>query len=113
MPGSVYDATGGVTSTNFFLPVSLANVTLPNPSPAASSFAAGSGGTVSFVVAVSAPSPYTFLQTPYAGVFSDNGAFMMPGGSYAVTFSPAAGTTVTPGQLEASLTITTVWETQN
>lgn len=110
----VEEGTGRVLSSNWMLLASPANVTTfraPQLRVVSVAPSAAGNGQLTVTVTGVAPALFTWLETvAYPGHFTDNGFLYLGSGAVAVDFVPRAGTNVTAAQLQANLTVKSLYD---
>ena len=94
----------------FILTANPQNVTLLNPNLSIVSVTDVEPGLIEITFTSTAVAPFTWLTTSYAGHFSNNGMLSVPG-QMTVVFE--ASQPVSAAQLQATLTITSLYSVYN
>jgi len=104
-----YDFGKPTDDVGFFFFGNLTDVNMPMPEFTTSSFTQVDTKTILFKVKSTELSPWTWFETPYQGVYSDNGILLLPNVVKDIVFRSSSSITVS--QLQSSLKIRSVRQT--
>eukprot|EP01121_Diplochlamys_sp_Union-15-3_P000368 TRINITY_DN10344_c0_g1_i1.p1 TRINITY_DN10344_c0_g1~~TRINITY_DN10344_c0_g1_i1.p1 ORF type:complete len:123 (+),score=7.37 TRINITY_DN10344_c0_g1_i1:320-688(+) len=103
------DSTNNIITRNVFYLSSLGQVSLLKANVKLSTFVPITASRISFQVTSDTVSPFTFLETPLCGHFSDNGFVILP--DVPITIEFIGCNKIDVDQLETSIYINTLRET--